>query len=244
MYEKLVLSNLDNEVINSVFLGTIDTVLSMIREEAPNPYYKMSSSMVTLEEELAFYAYFEDDIYSNIDISMQRNNMRFIYLSNKNDAYKHICYSLHSKVSDVDQLFTTFFICKKVKDDSEITEEFICSVILNYMRSLISDKYRIDMYDLIDYCINGNIEKSDFINAFLRLMDIYICYFRTLDQVLNLKYGDCTRIVEAINLFGCSDILRNIEELCYRYAITEDHDPGDYKILCKECLSMYFPSKE
>lgn len=239
MYEKLVIDNLENEVINSTLLGTIDTVLSMIREEAPNPYYKLVSSMITLQEELAYDMFFDDSIYNNIDISMQKNNLRFIYLPDKNTSFTYINFSIHSYVSETDKMFCTYFIGKLVKNETSFTRKLVCIIIFNYINSIILDKYNTDINKLINYCYRYNCVEPDFIGALLGLIDIYICYFKVVDKILNLKFDDWEEISKIISHYRFYDHTRLIAELCYKYAITEDHDLGDFKILCKECVNIF-----
>lgn len=239
MYEKLVIDNLENEVINSTLLGTIDTVLSMIREEAPNPYYKLVSSMITLQEELAYNMLFDDSIYDNLDISMQKNNLRFIYLPDKDISFICTNFSIHSYVSETDKMFCTYFIGKHVKNEASFARKLVCTIIFNYINSIILDKYNTDINKLINYCYRYNYYEPDFIGALLGLIDIYICYFKAVDEILDLKFDDWEEISKTINYCRFYDHTMLIAESCYKYAITEDHDPGDFKILCNECVNIY-----
>lgn len=245
MYENIVLDKIEKEINSHSFLSTITLVLDMIAGDAnkDHQFYKMNAKNITLQEELAVSKLFEKDVYNYLDTSIQKDNFRFIYIPDSDEYLYTMNYSSASNINDNVNTFTTFIFGNKIKDDIKL-KTFICLVIICKIEYYISKTYKVNIGDandnIFNYCIiKNNIYNPDFINALIAVINIYICYFRTLDSLLNLKYNDYDEIVDLIpSLYASDSKLLDVFDICYKYAITKDTTESDYKDLINNAFEI------
>ena len=100
-YGNCELSRLYNEVATPTFISTIREVLDMISKEESDPYNRIHSKNITLEEEIMFENIFGIKDYSKyLATSMQKNNMRFFFLPDMYVDYYHIDYCIKSRIDE------------------------------------------------------------------------------------------------------------------------------------------------
>ena len=251
-YGNCELSRLYNEVATPTFISTIREVLNMISKEESDPYNRIHSKNITLEEEIMFENIFGIKDYSKyLTSSMQKNNMRFFFLPDINIDYCHIDYCIKSKINESkNNEFTSYFIGKLTKNNENITIDFVMNVIIGKIIKILNNSYNINFEELLMYCSSANESNSDYINACISLFHVLICSFEIADDILDLKYKDCDIISKSIltediamNLsffqhhYVKLDAIKSVIELCFNFAITDNRDPGDYEIMVKQCFN-------
>ena len=260
-YSNCELSRLYNEIATPTFLTTIREVLEMINDSEADAYFRMNANNITLEEEIMFENVFNiKDYHKYLPSSMQKNNMRFFYLSDVNFNYTHIDYCIKSRIDESkNNEFSSYFIGKLVKKCEDVTIDFVLILILQKIIRHLDKSYSINFKDLYLYCFKSkeNCINSDYINACISLFHIFITLFRILDKIINLKYKDCDKVIKSIidddlmldleiHLrygFVNIDIMQKVIIECFNFAITDNKDPGDYEIMVKKCFELLLNDK-
>lgn len=251
------LSSLYDKVATQGFIDTIKKVLDMIDTNDSQSMYRMNASNITFQEDILAHVIDKDiNLRDYTGTSIQKNNIRFCYIDDKDFYYDKIIYPIHSNIDDTDNMMISFIIGSKAKRTDMY--ELLISII--YSKILVETQEYTNGCDIFDI-VNDSIfrdamspKSNDRIQYMLNFVDLYSTLFRILDDVIDLKYEEFDDISNVLykKIFEIStaveynnDIDKRVKlaykiyfKRIYEYSVTRNSDEEDYKELIYKLIEL------
>jgi hypothetical protein len=226
---------------------------------------KFSYEVLFPKTKLSLYDYIDTSIFKRYNNSI----IKIFYINDQTIDQKYYANNKYcpcvpyGKINKIDNNITCFrdyFIpsLSEYEDKETAIIAIISNILASEIESYIIDKYNVDFEALskeLERYLFDKIYRTYTIPCVKIYVDYAITYYRILDMVFNLRYEDFEKVsrlsmaidyfmpnIDARSLRKWNPAVYNLEELCYKYAITTSTDYNDYLEVLKQVYLLLFPA--